>query len=125
MSDTSLYSGIYQQLREYAELVDEIIFQLRKSSYEQVSTVIQKLGDMLFDVSNQQTSDLSSRIIGMMLENNEVISRDKIFTLAENLVNKREDESLLSDLQLLAQALEKERIEVLARIRGADIEKLL
>jgi len=122
MSDTGLYLGIYQQIREYAELVDDLIVKLKDPPHDVDKTNIENFGDVLLNISNNKAPDLSTRIIGMILENNKFLTRVNISALGRQLKDLELDKSLLPDLQNLAIALEQERVEVLARMKGVIVE---
>src|SRR5262249_9571993 len=118
MSDTGLYSGLYQQIAEYAELVDKVLISLKDSSSSPRDESRQRLGRLMTDLANQRWSNISLRVLALMLADEPPNTQAKWAGIGQALLSEQTQPLVVDELEHLAQTLEREQTKVLARIRG-------
>ncbi len=117
MSDIGFYSGLYEQLRDFAELVDRTLIALKSGTSAPALPDFQRLGQLLVTASQDPPTDLSSQLMSTVLRGSRLPSRQAWFQLAHDLAAKP-DESVVNRLESVALALEERRTGTLARMRG-------
>lgn len=118
MSDTSLYAGLYKYACALAELVDNVLVEIKTKPKSYVSSERKRLGEMLIEVSMNQRPDLSSRLLALMLGD---IPRTRPMgwqRVGQALLSEKVDERVVGELESLARALENEQLRAASRIRG-------
>lgn len=118
MSDISLYAGLYKYARTLAELVDNVLIELKTNPGSHASPERKRLGEMLIAVSMDQCPDLTSRLLALMLGDIPRISSTGWWKIGQALLSEQVDENVVEDLENLARALENEQLMVASRIRG-------
>jgi len=117
MSDASLFSGLYQQIHEYAELLDDVLVNLKENTSSLEDKSRQELASFLLDLTNEQCEDLPVRLIALALRNNKV-NLAEIADIGQALQSTEIDESDIELLEQLAQSLEQEQAGAMERMRG-------
>jgi hypothetical protein len=119
MSDTSLYAGLYEEMRGYAELVDDILLDLREDARSPDIAARQRLGGMLVKLAENQYDELSSRLIILILQDRRSISRSDMLKIGRGLLSPHVEHSVVAALETFAHALEQAQADTLTRMRGA------
>ncbi len=117
MSNPGLYSGIYQQIREHAELVDNVLVKLKTGEGNDNSLRLE-LADLLSELSVEKTDTLSTRMIAMLVIGDDATSRARWRRLSNNLKAEKVDVSAIHELENLAQLLEQVQANAVAKMRG-------
>jgi len=116
MSDTTLYSSLYQQISEYAELVDEALIAL--ISQKNDTRLFQQLGKMLGQLANPPEGQLGSRMVSELILDSDIVGQSELEMAAEALGTGDIDDVTREIIERLARSLEQERSKAMARIRG-------
>lgn len=117
MSNPGFYASIYEQIREYAELVDNVLIGLKSGTSSQNDPQRQKLGNLLIILAGDTWDSLPTRMIALMLRDRHNTSQWA--QLGKTLLTEQSDPSVIKDLETLAVALEQEQAETINRMRGS------
>lgn len=117
MSNPGLYSGIYQQIREYAELVDNVLISL-KGEQDSEKALRTRLSERLSELIAEQANMLSTRLIGLLVVGDDPASRARWSRLATALKAEKVEPSAIRELETLAQVLEHAQVDAMAKMRG-------
>lgn len=118
MSDTTLYSGLYQQLSEYAELVDDVLLTVVGNNREKNVELYKRLGGLLESLVTESEGRLSTKIIAQLLRENDDVVQNELSEITQGLQNGKVDEITRDVLERFARLLEQERTILMSRIRG-------
>jgi hypothetical protein len=118
MSDTSFYSGLYQQIREYAELVDDVLIGLKEGTSSSSDASRQKLGEFLLNLANDCSDDLPTRLLVLVLQDKGGVASAEWSRIGNALLSSEVDNSVVEPLEKLACSLEQEQAGAMARIQG-------
>jgi hypothetical protein len=116
MSETTLYSSLYQQISEYAELVDEALIAL--IGQENDTRLFQQLGKLLEQLANPPQGQLASRMVSELILDSDMVGQSELEMAAQALRAGDIDDVTREIIERLARSLEQERTKVMARIRG-------
>lgn len=119
MSNPGFYASIYEQIREYAELVDQVLISLKSGTSSSNDPDRQKLGNLLVTLAGGTWDNLSTRMISLMLRDHHSTSQKKWEQLGKTLLTEQADPSVIKDLETLAVALEQEQAGTINRMRGS------
>jgi len=117
MTNPGLYSGIYQQIREYAEMLDNVLIQL-KDDQNSDKTSQHELSEWLSELADERTNALSTRMVALLMIGDDSISRTRWSRLAAVLKTEKVDASVVRELENLAQLLERVQADAMAKMRG-------
>ncbi|MBI1282204.1 MAG: hypothetical protein GC179_29020 [Anaerolineaceae bacterium] len=117
MTNPGLYSGIYQQIREYAELVDSILVKLKTDQGDDKSLRFE-LADLLAELSVERTDTLSTRMIALLVIGDDAMGRARWLRLSNNLKAEKVATTTIYELEKLAQLLEQVQATAVAKMRG-------
>jgi len=120
MNDISLYAGLYEEIREFADLVDEVIISL-KHDLSKKSSNTEKLGRQLLSLGSSQSEGVSQLFIDQTLEKKSGLTKSKIKQLGTTLLEKNATPENITELEKLAISVEQERVSVMSRMRGRKI----
>jgi hypothetical protein len=118
MTNPGLYSGIYQQIREFAELVDDVLIALKAEDEKSDTPSRQKLAKLLSDLASEHTDTLPTRMIALLVIGDDDSSRVRWSRLATALKSEKVDRSAIDELENLAQLLEQVQADAIAKMRG-------
>ena len=118
MTNPGLYSGIYQQLREYAELVDDVLINLKTEGEKADRSSRQKLGELLSQLVAERTDTLPLRMVALLVIGDDANNRKRWSRVANLLKTDRVDNGLIDELDGLAQLLEEVQTDAMAKMRG-------
>jgi hypothetical protein len=116
MSDMSLNSGYYVVIKHVAELVDEVLLQLK--THDVQPETLRKLSGILTAAAEAETRDLSAGLLRIVLEEHSGYRESEWRQLARELAAGQASEAAVERLELIAEALEKERAGAYAKMRG-------
>jgi hypothetical protein len=122
MSDIGLQVGFYTQVREYAELLDKALIELKSATPSLVkSDSARQLGHLLIALgAGNESQDLPTRLLAVFLHERHRSYANDWSTLGNALLNSEVNDAIVSDLESLAWSLEQQQAVAMARIRGSD-----
>lgn len=118
MSNPGFYASIYEQIREYAELVDNVLIGLKSGTSSSNDPKRQELGNLLITLAGDSWDSLPTRMIALKLRDRYNTSQKKWAQLGRMLLTEQSDPSVIKDLETLAVALEQEQSGTIKRMRG-------
>lgn len=118
MSETGLLSGLYQQAHKYADLVDQVLINIKTGHKSSGDPARKELCDFLTQIEDQTSTDLPTRWLLMVLERRSQFSQVNLARLGKRLLAQDDvDQETLTQLESFAQALEEEQVEAMMRMR--------
>jgi hypothetical protein len=120
MSDAGLHSSLYSRIREYAELLDQVLldFEVGTADAPAPREMRIRLGRLLATLGNRVNGDLQAELLASLVREADRPTLDRLAEIGRDLVAGRSDPSLRRDLEQLARTLEQERARTFAKIRG-------
>ena len=118
MSDTTFYSGLYQRISDYAELVDEVLLTLLAEDSQPNSELQRRLAQALLRLTDDKQEHTGSRLVSFLLVENDDIDTGDLSATAEALLKGTANEVTNEVLERFARVLERERTRAMARVRG-------
>lgn len=122
MSDTGLYSSLYEQLRIFADKFDYSIISLNSDSEESRTKARRELAKLLTEIADKGSTNPATRFIATIL-NQELAAItgygiNICSTLAQSLQSGYPTPTDMSKLEQIATVIDKECSNSLARMRG-------
>ena len=119
MSDPGLYTRLYVQLRDCAELIDRVIVDLETNSCVVGTKEREALTGLLRSLQAAPASSLDAALLTNVLREKRVAARENWHQIADAIDRGEGSKSVIAPLEELAQALESERADMHARINGS------
>jgi hypothetical protein len=120
MSEAGLYSGLYGQIREYAELLDNVLIGLKRGTSSPDDESRRRLGNFLISLGSDRWSDLPTRLIATLVRDKAEVEEREWSRAGNALLSPDVDAPLIELLEVLARSLEQEQAMAMARIRGSS-----
>ena len=120
MSDPSLYATRYAQLRDCAELIDNVILDLESAKDTDGNEQRKALSSLLRTVDTAPASDASAVLLWNVLRENKAQPRVEWDKVANAIDRGDASGGIIGCLEELAHFLEMERAEMNARMRGSN-----
>lgn len=117
MSDTGLHAGLYEYTRVLADLVDSVLVEVESKPRQPISAHRKRLGEMLFAVTSKHWSDMSSRLLAVILDDISGVTLEDWQEVARALLSETVDVASVVKLERLARVLEREQLDAASRIR--------
>lgn len=117
MSETGIYAGGYQRVREYAELVDRLLLDL-KSGRAIGDDAVEPVLLFLSALDDDRNAPATARVVGALLRERKVLSASDLKALQAELEAKHPSPSAIERLEALAGLLDEERAAMSARLHG-------
>ena len=118
MSAIGLYSGIYAQLREFGELLDEVLMGLKGGSSLGNRINVDALASRFEEIGAQDAVNLQTQMLRVVLQKRMGKSPGYWVNLGHRLRNEKADDELVAVLERMATVLEHERAGAFAEMRG-------
>lgn len=118
MSDTGLFSGIYQGIRDHADLLDRVLVRLKAGTSHTQDEDRQRLAAWLNSLGESHALDSSANMIRVLLRGQGAGVQQGWGEIGESLRLEEVSPPVISRLEALARALEREQSAALARLRG-------
>ena len=118
MSATGLYSGIYVQLREFGELLDEVLMGLKGGSSLSNRIKVDALASRFEEIGAQDAVNLQAQMLRVVLQKRMDKSPGYWANLGHRLRNEKSDDELVAELEKTATILEHERARAFVEMRG-------
>jgi hypothetical protein len=119
MSDSGLYTHLYAQLRECAELVDRVIIDLETKDGSSPVKEREVLAEMLRALQIAPASNLSAMLLANVLRESKAGDRANWNEIADAIDKGETSQAVIERLEDLARALESERADMHARMYGS------
>ena len=120
MSNLSLLSGVYANVEGFASLVDDVIQSARINAQGMTHGSQTRLGKLLIETGDQQSIPQSyeALVLESLLRNSNGRPLADLAPLGRRLLSGPISPSDQALLEILAKKLERERSEVISRLRG-------
>jgi hypothetical protein len=120
MSDTGLFSGIYQHARGHAELLDRVLVRLRAGTSRPADEDRQRLAAWLSSLEPSRAQDCAALFTRLLLVTHGAAFRSGWTEVGDALGRDPVPEPAVARLEQLARVLEQEQAVALARLRGGS-----
>lgn len=117
MSDIGLYTGIYKDIRTYAELVDQVLIELKMENAHLPNDYCHKLGEFLVTLAEEHLETLPSQRMASLFEEAH-IEKTRYLSAGKALLANQADDTVIELLEKLAHLLENKQAHVVAKMRG-------
>ena len=119
MSDSGLYTHIYSQLRDCAELIDQVIIDLETSGIVASVKERETLAQLLRTLHGAPSSSLDAVLLTNVLRENRIARRANWDEIADAIDRGDASQTVIGPLEELARVLESERADMQARMHGS------
>src|SRR6266436_6056614 len=109
MNDTGLFSGIYEGIRDQANLLDRVLVQLKDGTSAPDNDERQHLTAWLMALAEAETPDYSARMIRLLLRGQRPGLQQGWAEIGESLRADAVSSGVIERLEELARALEREQ----------------
>lgn len=124
MSQTAIFSGMYEEVRDYAELLDKVLVELKGGISQPQDEKRKRLGQFLTELGSRNTRSLAVRLIGRLLRSEGQVTPQELASIGNKLsvpITSPIDPEMISQLEELARSLEQEQAVAMARMRGKEL----
>jgi len=119
MSDPGLYTHLYSQLRDCAELIDQVIIDLECKGSNAGKKERETLADLLRTLQAAPTANLNAMLLVNVLRENRVAANANWNEIADAIDRGDASQTVIGRLEELARVLESERADMHARMHGS------
>jgi hypothetical protein len=119
MSDPGLYTHLYAQLGDCAELVDQVIIDLELGTSHANKREREQLAALLRAIEQAPASNLSSTVLVNVLREKRASRKANWTEIADAIDRGDGSEAVIEQLEELARVLESERADLHARMHGS------
>jgi hypothetical protein len=117
MSDTGIIAAGYQRVRDYAELVDRLLLDLKLGAAPSDETLMPVV-QLLEGLENDRTASAPIHAVRLLLRSRNFLSAARFKSIAAELRSKRPTADAVADLETVAALLDDERAAMSARLQG-------
>jgi hypothetical protein len=118
MSNTGLYSGLYSKVRDYAELLDNVLIHLKSGTSCPSDIPRQRLGKLLVAIEKTPQTDFSTQLLSVLVREFDREFTERWSELGEALLSPNVPHAVIDQLERLALRLERERSSMVSAMRG-------
>jgi hypothetical protein len=118
MSYSGLHAGLYARIRDYGQLLDDVLIALKARTSAPSDDNRQKLAYLFLGKQPSAPSGLSAQFFQMFLQSEQGISLLELHEIGNALCSSEVHGRVIDKLEALALTLENERAGMLARMRG-------
>jgi hypothetical protein len=118
MSDIGAHSNVYQRVRDYGHLIDEVLVRLRSAASSPSDAPQRRLGELLVGLQAASPPDLQTAWLGMLIGGTDSTARAAWARVGRALLSGTIDSAVIDKLEELAGRLEERRTEALTKMRG-------
>jgi hypothetical protein len=119
MSDPGLYTHLYAQLRDCAELIDQVIIDLETSRSTAPTKVRETLASLLRALQAAPASSLDATLLANVLREKRIAGKATWNEIADAIDRGDASRTVIGQLEELARVLESERADMHARMHGS------
>ena len=117
MSEIGIYAGGYQRVREYAELLDRLLLDL-KSDGSVTEETVEPVVNLLEALQQENVAPPSVRLLGLRWMQHTNMLPARIAGIVSELKKRAIAHETIADLESLAIVLDQERADMRQRLRG-------
>jgi len=118
MSDSGLFSGVYQGIRDHADLLDRVLVRLKAGTSLPDNAERQRLAAWLVSLSEPKSTDCFASMVRMLLRSQGIAFQQGWAEIGASLRAGAVGLPEVDRLEQLARVLEREQAATLARLRG-------
>lgn len=118
MSEIGQQLGFYEELYEQAELIDNVLLEIKTNQNWQNIIYSEELGKMLIKLGGDEWQHSPARLFIILLRDFSRSKRKEWATVGENLISRQFNGDTVKKLEKLASVLEQEQTNVMARVKG-------
>jgi hypothetical protein len=121
---TAIFPGTYQELRDYAELLDKVLVELKTGAGRSQDEKRRRLGQFLTELDDANIQSLAVRLISQLLRNEGQVTSQELANIGGKLNSPGAaeiDQTMISQLEELARSLEREQAVAMAGMRGKEL----
>ena len=118
MSDVGIMAAGYQRFREYAEVVDRLLLDLKLGNVPTQET-IRPVVQLFEELENDETSPAMVHVVRLLIRSRSALPTGKFKTIASQLRARQPSNETVQDLERVAAVLDDERAAISARLQGA------
>ena len=119
MSDPGLYTNLYVQVRDCAELIDRVIIDLETSRSSAPTKLRENLARLLRTLQAAPASSLDATLLANILREKRIYGKTNWKEVADAINRGDGSRTVIARLEELARVLESERADMHARIHGS------
>ncbi|MGH9842219.1 MAG: hypothetical protein ACREEM_25995 [Blastocatellia bacterium] len=123
MSQAAIFPRLYKEVRDYAELLDKVLVELKGGTGQPQDEKRRKLGQFLTELGSTNTQSLATRMISRLLWNEGRVTPRELANIGGGLNSPDTitiDQAMISQLEELARSLEREQALAMAKMRGKE-----
>jgi hypothetical protein len=117
MSDTGIYAGGYQRVRDYAESVDRLLLDL-KAGRAPTEEILNPVISLLEALENHQNAPAAVQVVGTLLRGRKALVPTRLKDIVSDLKSRHASPATLAGLEEFAAVLDEERAAISARLHG-------
>lgn len=118
MSFQGPHSSLYIQIRQFAELLDQVLLDFKAGTPDAHQPERVVLGTLLSNLERPGKGELRGQLLANLIRDSGRPSPEHLAELGRNIVSGTISASLVAELEQLARNLEQERAGTFAKIRG-------
>lgn len=118
MNDSGLFSGIYQGIRDHADLLDRVLVRLKAGTSSPTDDDRRQLAEWLVALTAPETDDTVATTVRILLRGQGASVRRGWADASDSLRTNCVGPDVVDRLEGLARALDREQAVVLGRFRG-------
>lgn len=118
MSYSGVHSGLYTRIRDYAELLDDVLINLKAGRSSPSDARRRQLAQLFLGTSVSASSSLSLQLLRVFLRDASEVDEQHLAEIGEALLSTNVGPNIVNRLEVFAKALENERAGTLAKMRG-------
>jgi hypothetical protein len=119
MSQAVIFPGMYKEVRDYAELLDKVLVELKGGTGQPQDEKRKRLDHFLTELASANTRSLATRMISRLLRNEGRVKPRELAAISSKLNSPEAaaiDQTMISQLEELARLLEYEQAVAMARM---------
>jgi hypothetical protein len=116
MSDRSVYSGLYQQAREYAELLDSVLIGLKAGNSAPTDAERQQLSQLFAGLDPTRNNDLPAHMLMLAINDRTHLSGVDWKQISEQLLQTEVSPKVIATMEKVASSLERAQATALHRM---------
>lgn len=118
MSNLGLYSGWYAQLRDYSELVDEVLLNTLGRPEPSTEVSRKRLAQLFRSLAGTKETDPAVMALRVWMSRHICLSPSQWQGLADSVLQSSSDKTVVAQLEQVARQLDLHRAQVLYDMRG-------
>jgi Trp operon repressor len=117
VSHFGIYPGLYSRIRRYAELLDNVLVELKSGETCGQTPNRKQLGQLLVHLEDRNRGDVSAQFLQLVLNRREPSALQQWAKVGRTLLSDEIPQTVIKELEGLADTLERERIDAAIHLR--------